>query len=73
MNLLLILVLEDQLNIQGASFTYDATGGSEKITGLNSNFATDLKSWVIECSLMLTKFVDVDKVNPVNLSDVLQY
>ena len=61
------LELKDQLNIQGTSFTYDATGGSEKITGLNSNFATDLRAGD-RIFFDADKFVDVDKVNPVNLS-----
>ncbi|BCU95979.1 MAG: hypothetical protein CM15mV11_0540 [Caudoviricetes sp.] len=36
------IILEDIAVVQGSTFTYDATGSAEKITGLQSNFALDL-------------------------------
>ena len=60
------LILEDLKFLQGATFTYDATGGSEKITGLNSNFAADLRPGD-RIYFSETKYVDVDFVNPSNL------
>ena len=59
--------LEDALFLQGATFTYDATGGSEKITGLNSNFASDLRPGD-RIYFSETKYVDVDFVDPTNLA-----
>tara|TARA_R100000008_G_scaffold86394_1_gene79305 strand:+ start:563 stop:7789 length:7227 start_codon:yes stop_codon:yes gene_type:complete len=61
------LVLEDILRLEGDSFTYDATGGSEKITGLNSNFAIDLRPGD-RVYFSSTKYVDIDKVTPGSLS-----
>ena len=61
------LVLDDFIPIQGDNFTYDATGSAEKITGLNSNFAADLRPGD-RIFFSSTKFVDVDKVNPTSLT-----
>ena len=61
------LSLKDELVIGGTSFTYDATSGSEKITGLNSNFARDLRAGD-RIFFDADNYVDVDSVNPSNLS-----
>ena len=61
------LGLKDEQTIQGTTFTYDATGSSEKITGLNSNFASDLRAGD-RIFFDATKFVDVDLVDPTNLT-----
>ena len=61
------VVLTDEKTLQGQTFTYDATGGSEKITGLNSNFAADLRSGD-RIFFNTTDFVDVDFVTPAALS-----
>ena len=60
------IVLEDVLQLQGVTFTYDATGGSEKITGLNSNFASDLRPGD-RIYFNETKYADVDFVDPTAL------
>ena len=57
------MILQDVQAIQGSTFTYDATGGSEDITGLQSNFALDLRPGD-RIYFNTTKYVDVDKVNP---------
>ena len=57
------IILEDIAVVQGSTFTYDATGGSEKITGLQSNFALDLRPGD-RLYFNNTQYVDVDKVNP---------
>ncbi len=61
------LILEDERLLQGVTFTYDATGGSEKIVGLNTNFASDLRAGD-RIYFSDTEFVDVDKVDPTDLS-----
>ena len=61
------IILEDLKFIQGATFTYDATGSAEKITGLNSNFAADLRPGD-RIYFSETKYVDVDFVDPTNLA-----
>tara|TARA_A200000113_G_scaffold38545_2_gene31461 strand:- start:7184 stop:14476 length:7293 start_codon:yes stop_codon:yes gene_type:complete len=61
------LILEDIQLIQGSTFTYDATGGNEDITGLQSNFALDLRPGD-RVYFSSTKYVDVDKVDPDALS-----
>ena len=61
------IILEDILPLQGITFTYDATGSAEKITGLNSNFAADLRPGD-RIYFNETKYVDVDYVTPTNLA-----
>lgn len=61
------LVLQDESVLQGLSFTYNATPGSETITGLNSNFASDLRSGD-RIYFNNTEYVDVDVVSPTNLT-----
>ena len=61
------IILEDERLLQGVTFTYDATGGSEKIVGLNTNFASDLRAGD-RIYFSDTQFVDVDKVDPTNLA-----
>ena len=61
------LILEDVLRLEGDSFTYDATGSSEKITGLNSNFAIDLRPGD-RIYFSSVKYVDVDYVTPGSLN-----
>ena len=61
------VVLEDLQEIQGSTFTYDASGGSENITGQNSNFSSDLRSGD-RIYFSATKYVDVDFVDPTNLT-----
>ena len=61
------IVLDDLEQLQGATFTYDATGGSEDITGLNSNFSADLRAGD-RIYFNTTQYVDVDYVDPTNLS-----
>ena len=61
------IVLEDLQEIQGSTFTYDATGSAEKITGQNSNFSADLRSGD-RIYFSATKYVDVDLVDPTNLT-----
>ena len=61
------LILEDFKLLQGATFTYDASGGSEKITGLQSNFAADLRPGD-RIYFSATQYVDVDFVDPTNLT-----
>ena len=61
------IILDDIQVIQGTTFTYDATGGSEKITGQSSNFALDLKPGD-RIYFNGTQYVDVDKVNPNSLT-----
>ena len=60
------LVLEDFKLLQGATFTYDATGSAEKITGLQSNFAADLRPGD-RIYFSATTYVDVDFVTPATL------
>ena len=62
------IVLEDAIIIEGSTFTYDATGGSEDITGLQSNFALDLRPGD-EVYFNSTDFVVVDKVNPADVAN----
>ena len=61
------VILEDTKLLQGATFTYDATGGSETITGLQSNFAADLRAGD-RIYFNDTQYVDVDSVDPTNLA-----
>ena len=61
------IILEDLKFVQGATFTYDATSSNEKITGLNSNFAADLRPGD-RLYFSETKYVDVDFVDPTNLA-----
>ena len=61
------IILEDLKFLQGATFTYDATSSNEKITGLNSNFASDLRPGD-RIYFSETKYVDVDYVDPTNLA-----
>jgi len=61
------LILENAIRLSGDSFTYDATGGSENIVGLNSNFAIDLRPGDV-IYFSPTEFVTVDLVNPTNLA-----
>ena len=61
------IVLQDEQVLQGLTFTYDATSGSENITGLNSNFASDLRPGD-RIYFSATKYVDVDVVTPTNLT-----
>ena len=61
------LRLDDAKIVQGATFTYDATGGSEKITGLQSNFAADLRPGD-RIYFSATQYVTVDFINPSNLT-----
>jgi len=61
------VVLTDVKTLQGQTFTYDATGAAEKITGLNSNFASDLRSGD-RIFFNTTQYVDVDIVTPAALS-----
>ena len=58
--------LEDLKAIQGATFTYDATGSSENIIGVLSNFAADLRAGD-RIYFTNTKYVDVDAINPATL------
>ena len=61
------IILSDIQVIQGSTFTYDASGGSEKITGSQSNFALDLKPGD-RIFFNGTQYVEVDKVNPTSLT-----
>ena len=61
------LILEDVQLVQGVTFTYDATGGSENIIGLQSNFAADLRPGD-RIYFSETKYVDVDFINPTTLN-----
>ena len=61
------LILEDVIRLEGDTFTYDATGGSEKITGLNSNYALDLRPGD-RIYFNATQYVDVDFVTQSNLA-----
>ena len=61
------IVLEDFIELQGSTFTYDASGGSENIVGQNSNFSIDLRPGD-RIYFSATKFVDVDFVDPTNLT-----
>ena len=56
-------ILEDILQLQGSSFVYDATSGSEDITGLQSNFNLDLQPGD-RIFFNKTKYVDVIAVDP---------
>ena len=60
------VVLEDLQQLQGATFTYDATGSAEKITGTNSNISIDLRAGD-RIYFSATKYVDVDAIDPTNL------
>ena len=57
------IILEDVAVVQGSTFTYDATSSAEKITGLQSNFALDLRPGD-RLYFNNTQYVDVDKVDP---------
>ncbi len=61
------VVLEDLQQLQGATFTYDATGSAEKITGTNSNISIDLRAGD-RIYFSATKYVDVDAIDPTNLA-----
>ena len=61
------IVLEDFVELQGSTFTYDATGSAENIIGQNSNFSIDLRPGD-RIYFSATKFVDVDFVDPTNLT-----
>ena len=61
------LLLEDEKQLQGITFTYDATGSAENITGVNSNFAADLRPGD-RIYFSSTKYADVDFVNPLALN-----
>ena len=61
------LTLLDISAIEGATFTYDATGSAEKITGAQTNFAADLRPGD-RIYFSDTKYVDVDLVTPANLA-----
>ena len=61
------LILEDIIRLEGDTFTYDATGSAEKITGLNSNFAIDLRPGD-RIYFNATQYVDVDYVTISNLA-----
>ena len=61
------IILEDIIRLEGDTFTYDATGGSEKITGLNSNFALDLRPGD-RIYFNAEDYVDVDFVTISNLA-----
>ena len=60
-------ILEDVLQIQGSTFTYDATSGTENITGLQSNFKLDLKPGD-RIYFSTTEYVDVLSVPPGSLT-----
>ena len=71
------IILDSSKLIEGVSFTYDATSGSENITGLQSNFVADLRPGD-RIYFNATQYVDVDKVNPntlnsTNLSTIFDY
>ena len=57
------LILEDIAFVQGQSFAYDAASNNETITGLQSNFALDLRPGD-RIYFSGTKYVDVDYVDP---------
>ena len=61
--------LLDTKEIQGSTFTYDATGSSENIIGVNSNYAADLRAGD-RIFFSDTKYVDVKLVTPSNLATV---
>ncbi len=61
------LVLEDVQLVEGSTFTYDATGGAETITGLQSNFALDLRPGD-KIFFNNTQFVTVDIITPGDLA-----
>ena len=61
------IILDNIQLVKGVSFSYDATGGSEKITGLQSNFVTDLRAGD-RIYFNDTQYVDVDKINPATLN-----
>ena len=61
------VVLEDVQLVEGSTFTYDATGGAETITGLQSNFALDLRPGD-KIFFNNTQFVTVDLITPGNLA-----
>ena len=61
------IILDDIQIVQGTTFTYDATGSAEKITGQSSNFALDLKPGD-RIFFNGTQYVDVDKINPASLT-----
>jgi len=61
------VVLQDEKTLQGQTFTYVATAGSETITGLNSNFAADLRAGD-RIYFNSTDYVDVDYVDPTALT-----
>ena len=61
------VIFDDIALIQGNSFTYDATGGSETITGLQSNFALDLRAGD-RLYFNNEDYVEVDRVDPDDLT-----
>jgi len=61
------IVIDDAARLRGDAFTYDATPGSETITGLNSDFANDLRAGD-RIYFSATEYVDVDFVDPSNLA-----
>lgn len=61
------IVLDNISIVKGISFTYDATGGSETIVGLQSNFATDLRPGD-RIFFNETQYVTVDSINPASLN-----
>jgi len=61
------IVIDDAARVRGDAFTYDATGGSEIITGLNSDFASDLRPGD-RIYFSATEYVDVDYIDPTNLT-----
>ena len=63
------IILDSLEFVRGVSFTYDATGGSEEITGLQTNFAADLRPGD-RLYLSPSEYVDVDKVDPDSLHTV---
>lgn len=61
------LILDDYLGLEGDTFTYTATGGSEQIVGFNSNFSSELRPGDI-IYFSADKYVTVDLVTPTNLA-----
>ena len=71
------IVLDNSQLVKGVSFTYDATGSSENIVGLQSNFASDLRPGD-RIFFNATQYVDVDKIvpstlNTTNLSTIFNF
>ncbi|AFB15365.1 hypothetical protein RW01021201_089 [Synechococcus phage S-RIM8] len=61
------LLLQDEKVLQGVSFTYDSTLGSETIIGLNSNLSADLRPGD-RIYFNNTQYVDVDSVDSTALT-----